>query len=100
MTIYIDNDYKCHLDGTDMRAVDTSFFDDKCKEFIEGYRFVPEGESWIREDGEIFTGEMVSPWRDYDSLSLAQSASDTTQSFNDAQNDILLSTIYNLIIEQ
>lgn len=50
----------CHTkqDGT-MREIETPFFDGKCKEFIEGYRFVPFGEQWIRSDGEIFYGEMV-----------------------------------------
>lgn len=62
MTIYLDSDFRCHLtdDGT-MQAVETGIFDGKCKEFIEGYRFVPNGEKWVRDDGVIFIGEMVSP---------------------------------------
>ena len=72
-TIYLDADFRCHVadDGT-MRAVESDFFDDKCDAFIEGYRFVPEGESWTREDGEAFEGEMVSPWKDYAELDAAQ----------------------------
>jgi len=72
-TIYIDSEYKCHLsnDGT-MREVQTDFFDGKCQEFIEGYRFVPAGESWVREDGTVFTGEMISPWKPYSELDQAQ----------------------------
>ena len=52
MTIYIDSDYKCHLsdDGT-RRAFDVPFFDVKCAEFVEGYRYVPSGETWTRADG-------------------------------------------------
>ena len=71
--IYIDSDYKCHTenDGT-MAGVQTSFFTGKCKEFIEGYRFIPDGESWTREDGTVFYGEMVAPWRDYIELDAAQ----------------------------
>lgn len=71
MTIYIDSDFKCHTsdDGT-MRAVEIevqgvlgyTFFDNKCPEFIEAYRYVPEDETWTREDGEVFSGEMFSPW--------------------------------------
>lgn len=63
-TIYIDNDYKCHVtnDGT-MRAFDVPFFDGKSQTFIEGYRYVPPGESWTRSDGHVFHGEMISPWR-------------------------------------
>ena len=74
MTIYLDDDFKCHVenDGT-MREVETDFFDGKCTEFIEGYRFVPDGESWTREDGAVFTGEMIAPWRDYTELAIYQS---------------------------
>ena len=52
MTVYIDSDCKCHVsdDGT-MTAVQTSFFDGMCREFIEGYRFIPAGESWTRRSG-------------------------------------------------
>ena len=73
MKIYIDKDYKCHItdDGT-MTAVESSFFDGKCEEFIEGYRFVPEGESWTRSDGVVFQGEMISPWKPYNELDAAQ----------------------------
>ena len=64
-TIYIDLDYKCHPtnDGT-MVAIETDYFDDKCDAFIEGYRFVPVQQSWIREDGIEFHGKMISPWKD------------------------------------
>lgn len=66
MKIYLDTDYKCHTsnDGT-MREVETSFFNDKCKTFIEGYRYVLAGEVWTRADGTEFPGEMISPWREY-----------------------------------
>lgn len=65
MTIYIDSDYKCHTSpGEGQTAIETRAFDGKCSQYIEGYRFVPAGESWTREDGQVFTGEMVAPWRD------------------------------------
>lgn len=71
--IYIDNDYKCHVtdDGT-MTAVETDAFDGKCNTYIEGYRFVPSGETWTREDGVQFFGEMIAPWKDYNELDAAQ----------------------------
>lgn len=72
--IFIDSDYRCHPtnpDGT-FREIETSFFDGKCDYFIEGYRFVPEGCKWVREDGEVFYGEMISPWKNYDLLEAAQ----------------------------
>lgn len=75
MNIYIDPEFKCHIsdDGT-MRAVETNVFDGKCDAFIEGYRFIPAGESWTRSDGVTFTGEMVAPWMDYAELDAEQRA--------------------------
>lgn len=72
-TIYVDAGYKCHAenDGT-MIAIETDFFDGKCQTFIEGYRFIPAGESWTREDGVTFAGEMIAPWKDCDILVAAQ----------------------------
>lgn len=80
MKIYIDSDYKCHVaDGGIMREFETDFFNNKCPEFIEGYRYIPSGETWTREDGEIFTGKMISPWKDYTQLSAIQAAVDRAQ---------------------
>ena len=72
-TIYLDFDFKCHTvnDGT-MTIVETEIFDNKCDTFIEGYRFVPSGESWTRSDGVVFAGEMITPWKDYSELITAQ----------------------------
>ena len=75
MKIYIDNDYKCHKTDHDgmFREVETDFFDGKCDTFIEGYRLKPDGETWVRKDGEVFSGgEMITPWKDYDQLASAQ----------------------------
>lgn len=72
--IYIDSDFKCHttnLDNT-FREIETDFFNGKCDTFIEGFRFVPSGENWTREDGTVFHGEMISPWKDYTELDTAQ----------------------------
>lgn len=73
MTIYLDNEFRCHLtnDGT-LRPVETDAFDGKCASYIEGYRFVPAGESWTRPDGVIFHGEMIAPAEDYSRLEKAQ----------------------------
>ena len=74
MTIYIDNDYKCYTSPDEgLTAVETGSFDGKCKQYIEGYRFVPAGETWTRSDGAVFTGEMLAPWRDYAILAELQS---------------------------
>lgn len=73
MTIYIDNDCKCHLsdDGT-RRAFEVPFFDGKCKEYVDGYRYVPSGETWTRADGQTFTGEMITPWKPYEQIYKSQ----------------------------
>ena len=95
MIIYIDNYYKCHLsdDGT-RRAFELPFFDSKCAEFIEGYRYVPAGETWTRSDGQTFTGEMITPWRDYSSLAAIQAAVDRTQAQADEEIAALIEEIY------
>lgn len=72
-TIYLDSDFKCHVTKDEsLKAIQTGCFDDKCDTYIEGYRFIPQGESWTREDGAVFIGEMVSPWRDYGELDSIQ----------------------------
>ena len=72
-TIYIDSDFKCRTVGDDaLAAAETDFFDGKCDAYIEGYRFVPEGESWTREDGAVFHGEMAAPWKPWQELDKAQ----------------------------
>jgi hypothetical protein len=73
MKVYIDNDCKCYTAAVEgLREFDVPLFDGKCATFIEGYRFIPQGESWTREDGEVFVGEMVAPWKDYAELDAAQ----------------------------
>ena len=74
MIIYIDSDFKCHTNNTNnaFREVETDFFSGKCAAFIEGYRFVPAGETWTRSDGVTFTGEMIAPWKPYSELDAAQ----------------------------
>ena len=72
-TIYIDSEFKCHVtnDGT-IISVETDFFDGKCDTFIEGYRYIPAGETWTRYDGTVFSGEMIAPWKPYSELDAAQ----------------------------
>lgn len=73
MMIYIDSDFKCHAsnDGT-MTAIETDAFDGKCNAYIEGYRFIPAGQTWTRADGMVFTGEMIAPWKPWAELDAAQ----------------------------
>jgi hypothetical protein len=67
---YIDKDYKCHTSdpNEEYRVIELDLFKGKCETFIEGHRYLPPGESWTREDGVVFHGEMISPWKDYDEL--------------------------------
>ena len=91
MTIYIDSDYKCHVSAAEgRRAIETDAFNGKCAEWIESYRFVPEGETWTREDGEEFRGEMTAPWKDLGNAYAAQAAYVTAQN---AQYEATLSEI-------
>jgi hypothetical protein len=74
MKFYIDTDFKCHIDNPDgaFREFHDPFFDGKCQTFVEGYRYVPDGESWTRSDGVVFYGETIFPWKDYAELDAAQ----------------------------
>ena len=71
--IYLESDFKCHISGDNtMISVETAAFDGKCDTYIEGYRFVPGGKTWVREDGVEFSGEMVAPWKPWQVLEEAQ----------------------------
>ena len=72
-TIYIDSEFKCYVTSGEGRAqVETDAFDGKCDAYIEGYRFVPSGQTWTRADGVVFTGEMIAPWKPWAELDTAQ----------------------------
>ncbi len=72
MTIYVDGDYKCYVSKADgRRAIETNYFDGKCTEWIESFRYVPAGETWARGDGEVFT-DMTAPWKDMANAYAAQ----------------------------
>lgn len=94
MTVYIDAEYKCYAAAADgRRAVETDYFDGKCSEWIESYRFVPVGETWVREDGVIFTS-MTAPWKD---LSEAYAAQEAYVSAQNRQYEAALTAIENAL---
>lgn len=100
MKIYIDNDYKCHTSsGEGLTAVETDAFDGKCRQYIEGYRFVPAGQTWTREDGQVFTGEMIAPWQDYEILSEFQEVAQDEQDKATAEMAALVEEVYNSDME-
>ena len=77
MKIYIDNEYKCHLenDGT-MREVEADCFGSLCKEYVEGCRYIPGGESWTNDSGITFYGQMYETWGNHEHLLEIQTAVD------------------------
>ena len=100
MTIYIDSDYKYHTSPADgLTAVETDSFNGKCQQYIEGYRFVPSGESWTREDGQVFHGEMVAPCRNYEILAELQAVYEEEQDKATAEMAALVEEVYNSDME-
>lgn len=86
MKIYIDKDFKCYTTTDEgRREFDAQFFDGKCSAFVEGYRYVPHGETWTRTGGVTFAGEMISPWKDYNILATAQAAYEQAQAESGAE---------------
>lgn len=72
-TIYIDSEFKCHVSpSSGYTSVETDAFDGKCDAYIEGYRFIPAGQTWTRADGVVFPGEMIAPWKPWAELDTAQ----------------------------
>lgn len=60
-TVYLDSDYRVHLTQTgNLMPYITNVFDGKCDTYVEGYRIVPEGAVWTRDDGIEFVGPMVA----------------------------------------
>lgn len=92
-TVYLDSGFICHLHPVENSTVyETDFFDDKCDAFIEGYRIIPEGQSWVRNDGVSFSGPMISPAVSYKSLALKQE-----QYEEDCQNMMPLDEVAELV---
>ena len=99
MKIYIDKEYKCHTSNDEtLTSYEYDFFDDKCDTFIEGYRYIPKGETWVRTDGITFKGEKAFPWknfseldaaqREYEQAKLAQYEQELPQAYLDGVNSI------------
>ena len=79
MTVYIDSEFICHPESSDgLIAIEEEFFDGKCPNFISGFRVVPEGHSWTRNDGMIFNGPMRTTIIDYNILKAYQDQYDET----------------------
>ena len=75
-TVYLDAiTFQCYLsqnkDNTRI-PYETDCFDDKCDDYILGFRIVPFGYEWKSPDGRIFSGEMNSAWKPFEDLDSAQ----------------------------
>lgn len=70
-----------------MREIETDFFNGKCTEYIEGYKY---------DDSKGYVA--IYPWKPYTQLSTIQEAVDRTQAEADEQISTLLDTIEELII--
>lgn len=89
--IYLDSDYVCHLmDDGSRRLIQTEALDSIDDWHIPYYRYIPEGESWTRWDGEVFTGPMLAPARKIDDKDVAQQVLDTIKSTLNIYDDTLL----------
>ena len=59
MIVYVDAENKCHLsDDGNRTAVETDFFNGKCKAFVEGFLLIVDSSGGI----------MITPWKDYNIL--------------------------------
>lgn len=92
MKIYIDGDYKCHAaPWAGLRQVEAAFFHNAAPEYLEGYRFIPSGESRTGADGTVFIGEMAAPWKDWEGLDQAQRV------YERAQNEQMLDAMASMV---
>lgn len=83
MKIFLDSDFRCHTAaGAGLTPVETTAFDGKCSAYIEGYRYIPAGQTWTREDGVAFSGEMIAPAEDIRLLEAAQAAYEEARAEN------------------
>ena len=101
--VYLDSDFRAHP-IQDERATllpwddPDGFFAGKCAAFIEGYRVVPEGETWTRADGMVFTGLMISPAVNPAMLQAAQAEADR-QTIADLDTAVVDLTYQNILLE-
>ena len=75
MMYYLDADFVVHLqdDGSMTPWNDTiGIFNGKCDTYITGFRVIPAKRTWVRQDGQSFVGEMITPWKPYHELEAVQ----------------------------
>ena len=76
---YLDGNYRLHVENAEGLTPwedAEGIFAGKCARYIEGYRVVPAGRRWVREDGVAFAGEMIAPAVPLGTLLALQAASE------------------------
>ena len=92
-TIYLDSEFVCHISpGIGSTPYETDLFEGKCDTYIEGYRVIPAGQTWVRSDGVRFVGLSVSPAVKYETLVPWQK-----QYEEDLDNMVMLSDVAELV---
>lgn len=100
MVVYIDSAYKCHVKPVSGAfAVETDLFNGKCEEYICGYRYVPEGHTFVDEKGVTRRGAVMYPIENLGVLERIQKAVDKNDNERDAEIAALIEEIYNEDLE-
>lgn len=100
MRYYIDKDFRLHLNNNDNMISwddENCIFDGKCQNFIEGFRVIPKGMTWMRSDGEKFSGLMIAPWKNSKELIFEQKNYETEQIIAELDAALLDATYENII---
>ena len=59
-TIYLDENYMCHLENAEGRtAVETDVFDGSVDGAIPYYRYIPQGQTWTDTRGREYHGLFI-----------------------------------------
>ena len=72
-TFYLDHNFRIHFGQNEAGTLlpwedESGVFDGKCESYVRGFRVVPDGCTWMRQDGAVFTGLMISPAVDFADL--------------------------------
>ena len=102
-TLYLDDQCMAHSQQNEAGTWapwqdEGGFFMGKCDAFIEGCRVVPEGETWTRADGMVFTGLMIAPVENPAVLWGMQAEADR-QTIADLDTAVVDLTYQNILLE-
>lgn len=97
-TFYLDNSFRVHFAQNEASTLlewddADNLLNGKCNAYIEGLRIIPEGQTWTRSDGVIFTGLMIAPAVDSKILEAAQSAYEQARSEAIEKESLLMAQI-------